>query len=68
MSGMDRLRDDMGDLYQMDREMRDRVARIEATVATLVDDKKDRQFGLGAITGVIGGLVGIGALVVSLIR
>jgi hypothetical protein len=65
---MDRLRDDMGDLYQMDREMRDRVARIEATVATLVDDKKDRQFGLGAITGVIGGLVGIGALVVSLIR
>ena len=68
MSDMDRLRDDMGDLYQMDREMRDRVARIEATVATLVDDKKDRQFGLGAITGVIGGLVGIGALVVSLIR
>jgi len=68
VSGMDRLRDDMGDLYQMDREMRDRVARIEATVATLVDDKKDRQFGLGAITGVIGGLVGIGALVVSLIR
>jgi len=68
VSDMDRLRDDMGDLYQMDREMRDRVARIEATVATLVDDKKDRQFGLGAITGVIGGLVGIGALVVSLIR
>ena len=40
---VDRLREDINDLYEKDRSMRDRIGSVESDLNTLKDDKEDKK-------------------------
>ena len=64
---IERLRNDIAQLYDMDRENRDRHADINARLKTLEDDKADKQFNVGTILGVLGAVIAAGAVIISLV-
>ena len=41
---VDRLRGDINNLFNMDRDTRDRIGLVESDVKTLKDDKEDNKF------------------------
>lgn len=40
---VDRLREDINNLFDMDRDTRDRIGLVESDVKTLKDDKEDKK-------------------------
>ena len=53
-SDRERLRADITDLYNKDRDMRERVGRAEGDIKTLHEDKADRSTNLRNIALIIG--------------
>ncbi len=43
LKDVDRLREDINDLYEKDRSMRDRIGLVESGLNTLKDDKEDKK-------------------------
>lgn len=55
--------EDIRDLYEKDREMRDRVGSLEGRVKTLEDDKQDNRFSTEMKIVIVVALIGVGASV-----
>ncbi len=61
---------DIDDLYEKDREHRDRFGQVEGRVKTLEDDKKDnnisKEMKLVTIGIIITGIIGVIAIIISI--
>ena len=65
---VDRLRDDISDLYQKDRDTNKAIGDVAADVNTLKDDKADKKHNTGAIIAVAVALVSTIVAVVGWLR
>ena len=63
----ERIRNDIAQLYDMDRETRDKLADITARLRTLEDDKQDKQHSTGAILGIISAIIAAVAVIVAVV-
>ena len=67
MDEVERLRNDISQLYNLDRESRDRMADIMARLKTLEDDKQDKQHNTGATLGIISAVIAAAAVIISVV-
>lgn len=68
---VDRHREDLDDLYNKDRESKERIQKLESNLENHVDNhkeqKSDKNNNTGVIIGVLGVMIGLAAVIVALL-